>query len=103
MTYLLSRYSGIALLGSKCTDGHTKLARNYEFSTQDEDLTLCKTAVTGKYAHIGRTVVGFGKNEEINGWEDYYVTEDIKERMEEKDIVREEGREELFEVIPIPQ
>lgn len=66
MTYLLPRCSGIALLGSKCTDGHTKLARNYEFSTQDEDLTLCKTAVTGKYAHIGGTVVGFGRNEGIN-------------------------------------
>lgn len=66
MSYLLPRCSGIALLGSKCTDGHTKLARNYEFSTQDEDLTLCKTAVTGKYAHIGGTVVGFGRNEGIN-------------------------------------
>lgn len=41
--------------------------------------------------------------QETNGWEDYYVTEDIQERMEEKDIVREEGREEFFEMIPIPQ
>ena len=65
MTYLLPRCSGIVLLGSKCTDGHTKLVRNYEFSTQDEDLTLCKTAVAGEYAHIGETVIGFGRNEAL--------------------------------------
>ena len=66
MSYLVPRCSVIGLLGSKCSDGHTKLARNYEFSIEDEDLALCKTKAIGKYAHIGGTTIGFGRNEGIN-------------------------------------
>lgn len=66
MSYLVPRCSGIAILGSLMKDGHTKLARNYEFSIEDEDLTVCQTRVKGKYAHIGGSIVGFGRTEGIN-------------------------------------
>lgn len=66
LSYLVPRCSGIILQESKSSDGHTKLARNYEFSIEDEDLTLIKTQVTGKYTHIGGSVAGFGRNEGIN-------------------------------------
>ena len=41
--------------------------------------------------------------QESNGWEDYFVTDAMEERMEEKDIIREEGKQEFFEMIPIPR
>lgn len=66
MTYLVPRCSGLAILGSKMEDGHTRLARNYEFSIDDEDLTVCQMQAEGKYTHIGGTAVGFGRTEGIN-------------------------------------
>lgn len=68
MSYLVPRCSGIGMTGKKSADGHVKLARNYEFSLEDEDLTLCKTQVTGRYTHIGGTIAGLGRNEGINEW-----------------------------------
>ncbi len=66
MTYLIPRCSGLAILGSEMEDGHTRLARNYEFSIADEDLTVCRMQAKGKYTHIGGTIVGFGRTEGIN-------------------------------------
>ncbi len=66
MTYLVPRCSGLILLGSKTTDGHTKLVRNYEFSLEDEDLAVVRTAPVGKYSHIGGTIAIFGRCEGIN-------------------------------------
>lgn len=66
MSYLVPRCSGIGITGKKSADGHVKLARNYEFGIEEEDLTVCKTQVTGSYAHVGGTNVGFGRNEGIN-------------------------------------
>ena len=67
MSYLVPRCSGLIVLGSQMNDGHTRLARNYEFSVgTDEEVTLCKTMVEGKYAHIGGTVAIFGRHEGIN-------------------------------------
>lgn len=66
MTYLVPRCSGLVVLGGQMADGHTRLARNYEFSIEDEDLTVCRTSAEGKYAHIGGTIVAFGRTEGIN-------------------------------------
>lgn len=67
MSYLVPRCSGLIVLGSQMNDGHTRLARNYEFSVgTDEEVALCKTTVEGKYAHIGGTVAVFGRHEGIN-------------------------------------
>jgi len=66
MTYLVPRCSGLAVLGSQMADGHTRLARNYEFSIKEEDLTVCRTQPKGKYAHIGGSIATFGRCEGIN-------------------------------------
>ena len=66
MTYLVPRCSGMAILGSKMIDGHTKLVRNYEFGLEEEDLAVCQIHVEGKYKHIGGTSVVFGRTEGIN-------------------------------------
>lgn len=70
MTMLVPRCSGLILTGKKTLDGHPKIARNYEFTIEDEDLKLCRTAPAGKYAHIAGTIVEFGRCEGINekGW-----------------------------------
>lgn len=66
MTMLVPRCSGLILTGKKTLDGHPKIARNYEFTIEDEDLKLCRTAPAGKYAHIAGTIVEFGRCEGIN-------------------------------------
>ncbi len=66
MTYLLPRCCGIALQGSRMEDGHTRLARSYEFGLEQEDMLLVRTCVKGKYTHIGATVAVFGRSEGIN-------------------------------------
>ena len=48
MTYLVPGCSGLILTGKKTDDGHTKIARNYEFTLEDEDLKLYRTAPAGK-------------------------------------------------------
>lgn len=66
MTYLVPRCSGMAVLGSKMSDGRIRLARNYEFGIEEEDMTLCQIHAKGQYAHIGGTTVVFGREEGIN-------------------------------------
>ena len=66
MSYLVPRCSGIVLRGDKMKDGHTRLARNYEFSIEDEDHTVCKVKAEGSYTHIGGSIVCFGRTEGIN-------------------------------------
>ncbi|SMP59845.1 C45 family autoproteolytic acyltransferase/hydolase [Anoxynatronum buryatiense] len=66
MTYLIPRCSGLIVEGSLMNDGDTRLARNYEFDLEHEDLVLFKTKPEGKYAHIGGSVVLFGRSEGIN-------------------------------------
>ncbi len=60
MTYLLPRCSQIAILPSRTAEGKPLVARNYEFSHEAEDFAFARTAVKGKYAHIGTTVLSFG-------------------------------------------
>lgn len=66
MSYLVPRCCGLILTGKRMQDGHTRIARSYEFNLQDEDLTMFRTAPVGKYAHIGGSIVGFGRSEGIN-------------------------------------
>ena len=66
MTYLRPACSQIAIPPEMTADGHVLMARSYEFSPEYEDFTLAKTSVTGKYAHLGSTVMTFGREEGIN-------------------------------------
>lgn len=66
MTYLLPRCSHIALLPSRTAEGKPLLARSYEFSHEAEDFCLMKTNVTGKYSHMGTSVLHFGRDDGFN-------------------------------------
>lgn len=66
MTYLLPRCSHIALQPSMTADHKPLIARNYEFSDNVEDFCLVKTKIQGKYAHIGTSVLFFGRDDGIN-------------------------------------
>ncbi|MEY8353417.1 C45 family peptidase [Lachnospiraceae bacterium 54-53] len=66
MTYLLPRCSHIALLPGLTEQGKPLLARNYEFSHEAEDFCLIKTAVKGKYTHMGTSVLHFGRDDGFN-------------------------------------
>ncbi len=66
MTYLLPRCSQVALLPSITAEGKPLVGRNYEFSHEAEDFCLVKTVVKGKYAHLGTTVLSFGRDDGLN-------------------------------------
>jgi predicted choloylglycine hydrolase len=66
MTYLRPACSQIAVPPGMSADGHVLMARSYEFSPEYEDFTLARTSVKGKYAHLGSTVMSFGREEGIN-------------------------------------
>lgn len=66
MTYLKPGCSQLALLPGLTNNGHTLLARNYEFSEKFEDFTLVRTSVTGKYTHLGSSVLQLGRDEGMN-------------------------------------
>ncbi|MEA5040405.1 MAG: C45 family peptidase [Clostridiaceae bacterium] len=66
MTYLIPRCSHIALLPRLTAEGKPLLARNYEFSHEAEDFCLVRTSVTGKYAHLGTSVLQFGRDDGMN-------------------------------------
>ncbi len=68
MTYLRPGCSQMTLLSSKTTDGHAILARNYDFSDQVEEMTLYTTKITGKHAHIGSSLMMFGRGDGMNEW-----------------------------------
>lgn len=66
MTYLLPRCSQIAVLPGASAEGIPLLARSYEFNHEAEDFCLVKTSVKGKYAHMGTTVIQFGREDGFN-------------------------------------
>ncbi|VHX65815.1 choloylglycine hydrolase [Clostridioides difficile] len=66
MTYLKPGCSQVALAPELTENGHVLFARNFDFSHNMEDFVLCKTKVNGKYAHIGTTVMQFGRGEGMN-------------------------------------
>lgn len=68
MTYLTPGCSLLAILPKRTQNGHVMVARNYEFSHKMDDFSFCTTRVTGKYAHIGGSVMQFGRSEGINEW-----------------------------------
>jgi len=66
MTYLKPGCSQMVLLPGLTENGHTMLARSYEFSHQCEDFTLARTSVRGKYTHLSSTVLQLGRDEGMN-------------------------------------
>lgn len=66
MTYLRPGCSQFALLPSKTSMGHTVLARNYDFSPEAEEMRLVSTRIKGRYAHIGASIVQFGRGDGMN-------------------------------------
>jgi predicted choloylglycine hydrolase len=66
MTYLLPRCSHLVLLPSLTAEGKPLVARNYEFSHEAEDFCLVKTAVNGRYTHMGTSVLSFGRDDGMN-------------------------------------
>ncbi len=66
MAYLVPGCSLLAVLPRLTDNGHVMVARNYEFSHKMDDLTFCKTKVTGKYSHLGSSIMNFGRSEGIN-------------------------------------
>lgn len=66
LTYLVPGCSIIAILPELSNNDHVMVARNYEFSHKMEDFTFSKTQVKGKYAHMGGSVMIFGRSEGIN-------------------------------------
>ena len=65
-TYLIPRCSQIAIMPDLSENGHVLLARSYEFHYELDDLTLVKTSASGKYAHIGSSVLSLGRDEGFN-------------------------------------
>ncbi|MCX7749327.1 MAG: C45 family peptidase [Clostridia bacterium] len=66
MSYLRPGCSQMAVLPSKTQDGHVLLARNYDFSEKMEGMTLATTRIDGKYAHIGSSIMQFGRGDGMN-------------------------------------
>lgn len=66
MTYLKPNCSQAALLPSKTANGHPLLVRSYEFNDELEDFQFIKTNVTGKYTHMGTSVLHFGREDGFN-------------------------------------
>lgn len=57
--------SHLALLPSVTSDGHVYVGRSYEWSLQD-DFRLCTTRIKGKAAHLGFSLLQFGRIDGIN-------------------------------------
>lgn len=66
MTSLRPNCSQIGVLPSMTDCGEPLLARSYEFNPMAEDFTLVKTSVTGKYTHMGTSVLQFGREDGVN-------------------------------------
>jgi len=66
MSFLKPGCSQMAILPQKTKNNHVLLARNYEFNDEMEELILCTTKIKGKYAHIGTSMVQFGRGDGMN-------------------------------------
>ncbi|WDV47578.1 C45 family autoproteolytic acyltransferase/hydrolase [Clostridiaceae bacterium M8S5] len=66
MSFLRPGCSQMALLPEKTKNNHVLLARNYDFNDEVEELILCTTKIKGKYAHIGTSMVQFGRGDGMN-------------------------------------
>lgn len=65
-TYLERGCSLMAALPSKTQNGHTLMARNYDFNDDMEEMCFAYTAIEGKYRYIGSTVNLFGRSDGMN-------------------------------------
>lgn len=66
MTYLERGCSLMAALPSKTENGHTLMARNYDFNDEMEEMCFAYTAIDGKYKYIGSTLNLFGRCDGMN-------------------------------------
>jgi predicted choloylglycine hydrolase len=66
MSFLKPGCSQMVVLPTKTENNHVLLARNYEFNDEMEELTLCTTKIKGKYAHIGTSMIQFGRGDGMN-------------------------------------
>ncbi|MBU3187481.1 C45 family autoproteolytic acyltransferase/hydolase [Clostridium estertheticum] len=66
MTYLERGCSLMAALPAKTENGHTMMARNYDFNDEMEEMCFAKTNVKGKYSHIGSLLNLFGRCDGMN-------------------------------------
>ncbi len=57
--------SQMALLSSATAEGHIYVGRSYEWSLQD-DFRLCTTRIHGKAAHLGFSLLQFGRIDGMN-------------------------------------
>lgn len=66
MTYLEKGCSLMGLLPSKMKNGHTLMARNYDFNDEMEEMCFSYTSIEGKYQYIGSTLNLFGRSDGMN-------------------------------------
>lgn len=66
-THLQPRHcSHLVALPEVTASGHTLVGRNYDFGDSMDDMRLCTTRLSGKYAHIGFSSLFFGREEGMN-------------------------------------
>ncbi len=66
LSYMEPGCSQMVLLPTKADNGHTLIARNYDFSEKMDDMMLCTTKISGRYAHIASSSVLFGRSDGMN-------------------------------------
>jgi predicted choloylglycine hydrolase len=66
MTYLERGCSIMAALPGRTENGHTLMARSYEFNDEVEDMCFTKTKVNGKYSHMSSRICIFGRSDGMN-------------------------------------
>ena len=65
-TYLERGCSLMAALPGKTENGHTLMARNYDFNDDLEEMCFAYTAIEGKHRYIGSTLDLFGRCDGMN-------------------------------------
>lgn len=66
MTYLERGCSLMSAVPNKTENGHTLMARNYDFNDEMEEMCFAYTAVRRKYRYIGSTLNLFGRCDGMN-------------------------------------
>lgn len=65
-TYLCPGCSQIAVLPAISANGHTLLARNYDFKDGIEEMSVVTTKIKGRYANIASSAWIFGRGDGLN-------------------------------------
>lgn len=65
-TYLKPGCSQMAVLPSITSDNHVMVARNYDMSEKIDEMKMCTTRIKGRYAHIGSSMILFGRGDGMN-------------------------------------